>query len=149
VEHYLTLGTLCTATGTSGSWNSFTGSSGGWQQTAFDLSAYAGQQVEVSITYLSDPGSGGLGLVVDDTRVVAGGTTLAAEGFETGLGAWAVTAPPAGSPTTGAAYRRSPGLFSSAVSTADSVLLGFGIEQLADPAQRAAVLAAALGSVRD
>ena len=36
-------------------WNSFTGSTGGWQQVAFDLSAYAGQQVEVSISYVTDP----------------------------------------------------------------------------------------------
>jgi hypothetical protein len=149
LARYLTPGTPCAATGSTGSWNSFTGNSGGWQQTAFDLSAYAGKQVEVSITYLSDPGSGGLGLVVDDTRVVAGGTTLSAEGFETGLGAWAVAAPPAGSPTTGASFRRSQGLFSSAVATADTVLLGFGIEQVADPAARADLLAAALQSVRD
>ena len=37
---------------------------------AFDLSAYAGQQVEVSITYVTDPGTGGVGAFVDDTKVV-------------------------------------------------------------------------------
>ncbi|GGP06897.1 hypothetical protein LDL08_10280 [Nonomuraea glycinis] len=49
----------CAATGTSGSWNRFTGNSGGWQPVAFDLSAYAGRQVEVSVSYVTDPGSGG------------------------------------------------------------------------------------------
>ena len=38
----------CTNTGTSGAWNAFTGNSGGWQDVAFDLSAYAGQQVEIT-----------------------------------------------------------------------------------------------------
>jgi hypothetical protein len=57
----------CTNTGSTGRWNSFTGNSGGWDQVAFDLSAYAGKQVEVSITYVSDPGTGGNGLFIDDT----------------------------------------------------------------------------------
>jgi bacillopeptidase F (M6 metalloprotease family) len=36
-----------------------TGDSGGWQKVAFDLSAYAGGSVEVSISYVTDPASGG------------------------------------------------------------------------------------------
>jgi Immune inhibitor A peptidase M6 len=59
----------CTNTGSTGRWNSFTGNSGGWDQVAFDLSAYAGKQVEVSIAYVSDPGTGGNGLFIDDTRL--------------------------------------------------------------------------------
>ncbi len=51
LRHYLTLGSGgCTATGSSGSWNSFTGSSAGWKQVSFDLSAYAGKRVELSLS---------------------------------------------------------------------------------------------------
>ena len=72
--HYLTPGdTACTASGTTGAWNSMTGNSGGWQEANFDLSAYAGQQVEVSISYVTDPSTGGIGVVVDDTALVVGG----------------------------------------------------------------------------
>ena len=53
--NYLTLGDDgCTPTGVTGAWNAMTASSGGWQEVNFDLSAYAGQQVEVSISYVSD-----------------------------------------------------------------------------------------------
>jgi hypothetical protein len=138
--HYLTQANPCTATGSSGSWNAMTGNSGGWQQVAFDLSAYAGQQVEVSIAYVTDPSTGGTGVVVDDTRVVAGGQTLDAEGFETGLGAWAAAAPPEGSPPVTNAFVRSQGLLGSSVTTSDTVMLGVGVEQVATPAERAALL---------
>ena len=51
-------------------WNSFTGTSDGWVPVAFDLSAYAGQQVEVVVSYVTDPFTGGTGVIVDDTRLV-------------------------------------------------------------------------------
>ena len=86
LSHYLTVGNPCTNTGTSGSWNSFTGESDGWEPVAFDLSAYAGKQVEVSIAYVSDPFTGGTGLFIDDTKVTTTGGELDAEGFETGPG---------------------------------------------------------------
>ena len=38
-------------TGTTGAWNAATGNSGGFQDWNVDLSAFAGKQVEVSITY--------------------------------------------------------------------------------------------------
>ncbi len=51
----------CESTGTTGNWNAAIGSSQGWSEWSVDLSAYAGQQVEVSIAYVSDwailPGS--------------------------------------------------------------------------------------------
>jgi Zinc carboxypeptidase/Immune inhibitor A peptidase M6 len=145
--HYLTGGDPCTATGTSGSWNAMTGSSGGWQDVAFDLSAYAGQQVELSISYVTDPGTGGAGVFVDDTKLIVGGATTQAEGFETGLGAWTLPGPPAGSSPGTGNFVRSQTLFSPAVATRDSVILGYGVEQLATPADRAAVLGKAFSSV--
>ena len=147
LAHYLTLGAPCDNTGSTGEWNSFTGDSGGWQPVAFDLSAYAGTQVEVSITFVTDPSFSGIGVFVDDTRVEAGGATLDAEGFETGLGPWAAQPPPAGSYQGGSAFVRSRALLAAGISTRDTVLLGFGIEQLATPAEQSAVLGRAVRSL--
>ncbi|MFG2014581.1 M14 family metallopeptidase [Actinomadura geliboluensis] len=134
LSHYLTGGNPCGNTGTSGQWNAFTGNSNGWVPAAFDLSAYAGKKVEVSISYVSDPATGGTGLFIDDTRLTTSGGQLDAEGFETGLGPWTIQGAPAGSPGNGAEYVRSQALIDSvsAVATRDTVLLGFGVEQSPD-----------------
>ena len=142
--HYLTLGDLCESTGTSGSWNAMTGSSGGWQQVSFDLSEYAGQQVEVSISYVTDLGIGGVGAFIDDTRLVVGGAIVEAEGFETGLGPRSIPGPPPGSPPGGGDFERAQALLSPAVTTADTVLFGFGIEQFGSAEERTAVLGRAV-----
>jgi immune inhibitor InhA-like protein len=146
LRHYITGGNPCAGTGTSGAWNSFTGTSNGWQQTAFDLAAYAGKQVEVSIAYVSDPFTGGAGLFIDDTRVTTTGGTVDAEGFESGLGPWAIAGAPAGSPGNASEFVRSQALIDtvSSVVTEDSVLLGIGAEQVATPAERNALLGRAL-----
>jgi hypothetical protein len=145
LEHYLTVGDpTCSATGTTGSWNRLTGDSNGWKQVSFDLSAYAGKQVEVAISYVTDFSAGGTGVFVDDTRVVIGGGPTAAEGFESALGAWSIPGPPTGSPSGIPGFKRSQALFSAAVSTDDTVLLGFGVEQLSTPAARAEVLGQAV-----
>jgi hypothetical protein len=145
LRHYLTPAeNACTPAGTTGKWNAMTGSSGGWKQTTFDLSAYAGQRVEVSISYVTDSAIGGVGAFVDDTAVVVRGSVHDHEGFENGLGAWSMPGQPAGSPPEGGSFRRAPGLLFSAVTTKDSVLLGFGIEQFASPAERSEELGRAL-----
>jgi hypothetical protein len=150
LEHYLTLsGNACTASGTTGSWNSLTGSSTGWQQVGFDLSAYAGKSVEVSISYVTDPGSGGHGVLVDDASLVVGGTAKETEGFESSLGAWKPAGPPAGSPAVLKDWARTGTLFQTygAVATDDTVLLGFGLEQVLSAADRAALLRKAFASL--
>ncbi|MFF8274628.1 M14 family zinc carboxypeptidase [Streptomyces lateritius] len=147
---YLTVGEDgCAANGTTGSWNAFTGPSNGWRHASMDLSAYAGKKVELSIAYVSDPGTGGTGAFVDDTRLVLGGAAADGEGFETALGAWSVPGPPAGSPGNGAEWARSTGLFHSqaAVTTRDTVLLGFGLEHVTRSAERAALIRKALGAL--
>lgn len=147
LTHYLTLsGNACTATGSTGSWNSLTGSSDGWRQVAFDLSAYAGKSVEVSITYITDPGSGGHGVLADDASLVVGGLAKDSEGFESSLGAWSVTGPPLGSPAVLKDWTRTGTLFKTygAVTTKDTVLLGFGLEQVPAAADRAALVRRAL-----
>ena len=80
LEHYLG-GAGCASPGTTGEWNSFTGSTGGWEDVAFDLAPYAGKQVEVSITYMTDPSTGGIGAFVDDTKVTVDGNATS-DGFE-------------------------------------------------------------------
>ncbi|KES04183.1 peptidase M14 [Streptomyces toyocaensis] len=150
LEHYLTLADDgCAATGTTGSWNSLTGSSSGWQQVDFDLSAYAGKTVEVSIAYVTDPGSGGHGVLADEASLVVGGTATGTEGFETSLGVWRVSGPPAGSPAVLKDWTRTGALFRTygAVTTDDTVLLGFGLEHLASAADRSALLRKALAAL--
>ncbi|MEO3868444.1 M14 family zinc carboxypeptidase [Nonomuraea sp. B12E4] len=140
LEHYLTPGNPCQPTGTTGSWNRFTGSSDGWRQAAFDLSAYAGRQVELSISYVTDPSTGGVGAFVDDTRITTSAGTLEAEGFETGLGPWAIPGSPPGSPTGAGDYARAQADKTAAVTTSDTVLVGFGLEQLAGDNERNATV---------
>ncbi|MFB0633114.1 M14 family zinc carboxypeptidase [Streptomyces sp. AB3(2024)] len=150
LRHYLTLdGGGCSPSGTSGAWNSFTGSSGGWKQVSFDLSAYAGKTVEVSLSYITDPGSGGRGVFADEARVSLGGTDQAVEGFETSLGVWTAQGAPAGSPDVPGDWSRSGELFKSyaAVTTRDTVLLGFGLEHVPAAADRAVLLGKALRSL--
>ncbi|MFF6996975.1 M14 family zinc carboxypeptidase [Streptomyces sp. NPDC008313] len=151
LKRYLTPGADgCSRTGTSGSWNSFTGASSGWQQVAFDLSAYAGKSVEVSLSYITDPGSGGHGVLADNASVVVGGTAAETEGFETSLGAWSVAGPPAGSPAVLKDWARTGQLFRTyaAVTTGDTVLLGFGLEHVTAVADRTALVGKALAALR-
>ncbi|KQX53506.1 MULTISPECIES: M14 family metallopeptidase [unclassified Streptomyces] len=150
LAHYLTVGEDgCAATGTTGSWNAFTGPSNGWRQASVDLSAWAGKQVELSISYVSDPGTGEMGAFVDDTRLVTASSTEA-EGFETALGAWTVPGAPAGSPGNGSDWTRSAALFHSqaAVTTRDTVLLGYGLEHVPGATDRARLVGRALGALR-
>ncbi|MEH0443248.1 MULTISPECIES: M14 family metallopeptidase [unclassified Streptomyces] len=148
--HYLTLGANdCSATGSTGAWNALTGASSGWQQVNFDLSAYAGKNVEVSIAYVTDPGSGGRGVLADDASLVVGGGAVETEGFETSLGAWKAGGPPAGSPAVLKDWARTGVLFQTygAVTTDDTVLLGFGLEHVAAAADRKALIGKALASL--
>ncbi|WP_030615026.1 M14 family metallopeptidase [Streptomyces fulvoviolaceus] len=150
LKRYLTLGDGgCTATGTSGSWNSFTGASAGWQEVSFDLSAYAGKTVEVSLGYITDPGSGGRGVLADNASVVIGGEAVETEGFETSLGAWSVPGPPAGSPAVVKDWGLAGELFKTygAVTTDDTVLLGFGLEHVTAAADRTVLLGKALAAL--
>ncbi|MFF2366592.1 M14 family zinc carboxypeptidase [Streptomyces sp. NPDC058122] len=150
IKHYLTVSAAgCTATGSSGQWNSLTGASSGWQPVAFDLSAYAGRSIEVSIGYITDPSTGGHGVLVDNTALVVGGTVAGAEGFETSLGPWTVAGPPAGSPAVLRDWARTGELFRTygAVTTDDTVLLGFGLEHVGTAADRAALIGKALSAL--
>src|SRR6185295_1911892 len=92
LAHYINPDT-CEPTGSSGAWNAATGNSGGYQDWEIDLSSFAGKQVEVSISYATDPFVQGLGVFVDDTEVLIDGASSAKTSFETGLDGWAAGGP--------------------------------------------------------
>jgi hypothetical protein len=149
LTHYLTLGNPCTPSGTTGAWNSFTGTSQGWTRVKIDLSAYAGQKVELAISYVTDPGTGGVGAFVDDTELVIANTTRSADGFEGASSEWTVAGPPAGSLPNLGNWELGAGkldLFSG-TATDDTLLLGFGLEQIAAPADRTKLVKQALGGL--
>jgi hypothetical protein len=130
-------------------WNSFTGLTDGWQPVAFDLSDYLGQQVELSISYVTDPSTGGVGAFVDDTALVVDGEE-SADGFEGATSDWAPVAPPAGSPASSGRWRigEQVDVFGG-TSTEDTLLLGFGLEQLETDEQRADLMERALDGLLD
>jgi murein tripeptide amidase MpaA len=130
----------CTPTGTTGQWNASTGSSAGWQQWNVDLSAYAGGQVEVSLSYVSDFAVQGLGVFVDDVVVSTGeGTT----DFEADLAGWEATGPPEGSAPQPNNFARITGAGlpeGAVVATDDTIYMGFGFEGISSADTRAAVM---------
>jgi hypothetical protein len=105
----------------------------------------------VKLSYVTDfveaGVAGGVGVFVDDTRLVAGGRVLDTDGFERPTSAWTVEGPPPGSPPADQAdFAITTTLIdlAASVSTEDTVLFGYGIESLAAPEDRATVLGRAL-----
>ena len=143
VAHYQ--GADCSPTGSSGAWNSATGNSSGWQEWNVDLTAYAGHQVELSISYLTDWGTQGLGVFVDDTTVTLDGVAATETSFEDGLGGWTPAPAPEGSRETNN-WARSQKAFEegAATTTEDTVFTGFGAEGLTTADQREDFVARAL-----
>lgn len=137
----------CDPAGTSGEWNAASGASDGWELWSIDLSAYAGAEVELSISYLSSrlifPG-----VFLDDIALSTGETT----GFETDLGGWSVSGQDRAD--TGAVHEANfrlareadyPNRTSPIVVTFDTILLGFGLEGVADVATRDTLMTRAMG----
>ena len=150
LANYITLGDPCLPTGATGEWNSFTGSTDGWTDVEADLSGYAGQEIEVSISYITDPGSGGTGVFVDNTVITVDGSVVDETGFEDGLGSWTVPGAPATSPGNFTDWVASPALFdtpAAVVGTEDTVTFGFGFEALATAEERAGVMGAVLSDL--
>ena len=98
LEHYQTATDGgCDATGTTGDWWAASGSSNGWEQWSVDLSGYAGSDVEVAISYVSDDTVQMAGVFVDDIEVSAGVGSTSFEADADPLDGWSVSGPPAGS----------------------------------------------------
>ena len=141
LEHYQTLNAdgTCSPTGSTGTppgtWNAASGNSNGWQQWNIDLAPFAGDQIEISISYVSDWSSQGLGVFLDDVTLL-GETTS----FETGdLGGWTVPGPPEGSAPNANDFQRITGAGfpeGAAVAMDDSVLQGYGIEGITGDTNR-------------
>lgn len=143
--------TSCDPTGSGdGEWNAASGNSGGWQQWTVDLSAYAGGQVEVSIAYISDWATQGLGVFVDDIVVSTGQGSTSFEQGDTG--GWEITGPPEGSaPNPNNFIITTAGGFPEAavVATPHSLLSGFGFEGITGADVRAEWMGRALDHLLD
>ena len=138
----------CSPTGTTGEWNAANGSSSGWQQLSFDLSAYAGSQVEISITSVSDWGFQQFpGVFVDDIEVSSGEGSTSFEEDADPMDGWAVTGAPEDpqgieGPNRNDWVRRG-GLGikeGAAIATPDTLYMGFGLEGISDAAARNQVM---------
>ena len=105
LNHYQTLNSdgTCSPTGNIGSppgeWNAATGRSPGWETWEVDLSAYAGQTVEVAIAQVNDPAVQGINAFVDDIQVSTGEGTTSFEDDGDTLDGWTTPGSPAGSET--------------------------------------------------
>jgi hypothetical protein len=152
LNHYQTNPTPaadCTNVGTppaTGKWNGATGNSSGFQPWNIDLSAYAGKQVEVSITYAQDFAVSGLGVFVDQLQIIKDGAVAESTGFETGLAPWVAGPQPAGTENAAGwvargtvGFKEGPG-----IATEDTLLWGFGLEGISTRAQRSGALKDAL-----
>jgi hypothetical protein len=80
----------CSPTGTTGTWSAVSGLSDGWEQWVIDLSAYAGKQIEVSLSYASDDLFNFEGVEVDDVVLSTGASTTSFEDDGDTLDGWTV-----------------------------------------------------------
>ena len=143
LKHYMTRteGEECEPVGTTGEWHAATASSNGWEEWSIDLSAYAGQEIELSMSYFSSRVAF-LGVFLDDVALSTGEMTS----FEDGdMGGWTLT----GLPVNGedhandwyiAGSEAFPPSGSPIVTTEDSIIFGFGFEGIGDGDQRMDVL---------
>ena len=119
----------------------------GFPRAVRDLDAAHDKQVELSITYASDPGTQGLGVFIDDTTVTADGATVATTSFEDGLGGWAVPGSPPENGTNANDWEVTPSVGfvdGPGVATDHSLYWGFGLEGVTDRAKRAQLMGDAM-----
>jgi hypothetical protein len=156
LKHYITrtadagspTGFSCAPAGSSGTWNAATGNSNGFHDWSVDLTPFAGRNVELSITYMTDPAVQGLGVFVDDVTITGDAQTLVSTSFESGtLAPFAAAGPPPGSPrifrnwqpSQSKGFEDGPG-----IRTDHSVLFGFGLEGVTGAAERGRLIGDAL-----
>ena len=86
---------------------------------------------------ITDWGTLGLGVWVDDIKLTDGATTLEFNDFETDLGGWTVGPPPAGTdvPTNGWERRTEEFKEGGVVATDDTLYTGFGFEGINESAR--------------
>ncbi len=145
VQHYQ--GEDCSGTGSTGTWNAASGRSAGWEEWEIDLSNYAGEQVELSISYASDWSVQGLGAFVDQIVVSTGEGSTSFEDDADPMDGWTVAGPAEGSDPNPNDWIRTESVGfeeGAVVSTADTLYFGFGFEGITDADSRAAVMQATL-----
>jgi hypothetical protein len=127
-------------------WNAASGNSSGWQNWSIDLSAYRGQQVEISIVFATDWGTTTVpGVMIDDTTVTAG-SNVSQTSFETqgDLGGWAIPGPHPGSPSTNVndwiQSERIPFEDAAVTVTDFGMMFGFGLEGVNGAGNRAVLM---------
>ena len=135
---------------TGGAWHAAEGRSDGWEEWRIDLTPYAGQQIELSISYASDWAIQGLGSFVDLINVPGGDGSTS---FETGMDGWTVPGPPPGSDSNPNDWTRtqSVGFEEGAIVSLTpptagfaSLYFGFGFEGIRGAVNRNAVMDATL-----
>jgi hypothetical protein len=132
-----------------GSWNGATGNSAGYQdwRIALNNADFAGDQIEVSIVYQTDPGTLGLGAFVDDAKITSGADTLSETSFEDGLGGWTVPGALPGSAGNVHDWQRAQSLGlvdGPGVRSGHSIMWGFGLEAVDGADKRAALVGNAM-----
>jgi Zinc carboxypeptidase len=157
LTHYQTFQSdgTCTNTGSTGQWNAANGSSSGWQQWQVDLGAFAGKQVEISITSLSDWGFQQFpGVFVDDIVVSTGEGSTSFEDDGDPMDGWTIPGAPdpegVEEPNRNDWVRRG-GLGikeGSIVRAADTLYMGFGFEGISTPKERRDVMGRAIDYLR-
>ena len=148
LDHYQTLNAdgTCSPTGTTGEWHALTGSSSGWQEWNADLTPFAGKNVELSISMITDWGVLGLGTWIDDAELTVDGTRLAFTDFESHDHGWQAGPAPDGTQNPVVGWTRATEEFKegAVIGTTDTVYTGFGFEGLAGADRRAEFMSGVL-----
>ena len=98
LEHYQTASDdSCAPEGTTGEWHAASGSSGVYEQWGIDLSEYAGEEIEISLTYASDDTVALPGVWVDDIETPGGDGSTSFEDDGDPMDGWTVPGAPEGS----------------------------------------------------
>jgi hypothetical protein len=146
-------GADCSGTGPNGGqWNATSGRSQGWEDWTIDLSAYAGSQVEVSISYASDWSVQGLGAFVDAIEVSTGEGSTSFEEGDDPMAGWTIAGPPegsAGNPTDWTRTETVGFTEGAVVSRPDSLYFGFGLEGITGADTRAEVMRRSVDYLRN
>ncbi|MGV9309186.1 M14 family zinc carboxypeptidase [Nonomuraea sp. NPDC004354] len=131
-------GPNCEPTGSSGAWHAASGNSAGWQEWKIDLTPYAGKQVEISLSSITDWSTHQAGVFLDDAKVTLDGAVTEQTSFESDLGGWTAGGPPPGSGPLLNTWARTDKVFDEGggIVTKDTVLLGYGVEGVTTQAQR-------------
>ena len=127
----------CNPSGATGQWHAITGNSAGWKQHNYDLSAYAGQSVDVYITYMTDWGTNLNGVFLDDISI----SGYPDQGFETNQDNWNASVAPGTTNTNQWLVTRDLMIpAGSVIRTDDTVFMGFGFEAIDTADNRSAVM---------